>query len=465
MENHSDGAQSAALQAAQYQKMTETPISKLIISLSIPTIISMLVANIYNTADTYFVSQLGTSAAGAVGIVFSLMAIIQAFGFMCGHGAGSIISRRLGAQDAESARIIASTSFYLSLVLGLCVTVPGLIFMDPFLRFLGSTDTILPYAREYVLWILLSAPFMAASCVMNNILRYEGRAFYAMIGLTAGGILNMIGDPILMFGCGLGVTGAGMSTAISQIISFFILLYMFRSGKTVSSFHPKYITKDIRNLGQILAVGSPSLVRQGLSSVSTLLLNRGAGAYGDAAIAAMSIVGRIAFFIFAVALGIGQGFQPVSAFNYGAKKYSRVRRAVVFTALSGTILIGVGSALGILFSSGIIGLFRKDADVIAIGSAALVFQCISCFFQPISVASNMLFQSIGKSGRASFLAALRSGVFFIPLILILPKIFGIRGIEIAQPVSDILTFLVSLPFLIIFLRKLPGDGSAPPVNL
>ena len=449
---------SAETENSQFRKMTETPVSSLIMKLSVPTVISMLVANIYNTADTYFVSQEGTSAAGAVGIVFSLMAILQAFGFMCGHGAGSIISRKLGARDPESARKYASTSFYVSILLGLAVEIPGIIFMDPFMRFLGSTDTILPYAKEYALWILLSAPFMTSSCVMNNILRYEGRAFYAMIGLTAGGLINMAGDPILMFGFGLGVTGAGMSTAISQVISFLILLYMFRSGKTVSSFRPGNMTRDIRDVGMIFAVGSPSLIRQGLSSISTLLLNRQAGMYGDAAIAAMSIVGRIAFFIFAVALGIGQGFQPVSAFNYGAKKYARVRKAVLFTAAAGTLLIGAGAFLEAAFSRNIIMLFRKDEDVVAIGSAALMWQCAACLFQPCSVSANMLFQSIGKSGRAAFLASLRSGAYFIPLILILPVFFGITGIEIAQPIADLLSFVTSMPFLIAFLKKLPREN-------
>ena len=305
--------------------MTKTPVPKLVLRLGLPTTVSMLVTSIYNMADTFFVSQLGTSVSGATGVVFALMAIINAFGFMFGHGAGSNISRKLGAHDVESARVFASTSFFLSLLAGSFIGIFGFLFHAPFMRLLGSTDSILPHAIEYSTWILIAAPAMASSCVMNNILRYEGKAFFAMLGLASGGILNIFGDMFLIFGLNLGVRGAGISTAVSQYISMVILISPFLRGKVQSRIHIRYVTRSFDDVKNIITTGFPSLMRQGLNSVSVMILNQCSAAYGDAAIAAMSIVTRIIMFLFCIALGIGQGFQPVSAFNYGAKKYSRVR--------------------------------------------------------------------------------------------------------------------------------------------
>lgn len=442
------------LQTKQYKKMTETPIPRLIIMLGIPTTISMLVTNIYNMADTYFVGKISTSASGAVGIVFGLMAVIQAFGFMFGHGSGSIISRRLGAQDKESATKFASTAFACSLLAGLLIAVFGFLFLTPFMRLLGSTDTILPYAKVYASFILISAPFMASSCVLNNILRYEGRAAFAMVGLTTGSILNIFGDWILMQKFHFGVYGAGISTSVSQVISFCILLYMFLSGKTESKLSLKWITKDFHDVTLICKTGLPSLMRQGLSSVGTMVLNSLAGAYGDAAVAAMSIVNRICFFVFSFGLGIGQGFQPVSAFNYGAKKYGRVRQAFYFTLAAGEVLLGSIAIIGMFFSPYLVGFFREDAEVIAIGNRALLAQLIALFFQPLAVCANMMFQSVGKNKSATFLSILRSGLCFIPVIMILSRILGLRGVELSQTVADILTFAISLPFTVKFLKEL-----------
>lgn len=434
--------------------MTQTPISKLIILLGIPTTVSMLVTNLYNMTDTYFVGKISTSASGAVGVVFGLMAIIQAFGFMFGHGSGSIISRSLGAKDTKSASKFASTAFTYSFAAGMLITLIGFLCFDPLLRLLGSTDTILPYARTYAAFILAAAPFMASSCVLNNILRYEGRAALAMIGLTTGSILNIFGDWILMRCFSLGVLGAGISTAVSQIISFSILLYMFFSGKTESKLSPKFITKDISDLLLICKTGFPSLMRQGLGSLSTMVLNGSAKVYGDAAVAAMSIVNRICAFMFSVGLGIGQGFQPVSAYNYGAKKYERVRAAFKFTLCAGEILLGTLSIICMIISPSLVGFFRNDQNVIAIGTVALQAQLFAMFFQPLSICANMMFQSVGKNSYASFLSILRSGLCFIPVIYILSNTMGLIGVEISQTIADILSFAISLPFAIRFLNEL-----------
>ena len=442
----------------QYIKMTQTPIPKLIISLGIPTTVSMLVTSIYNLADTFFVSQISTSASGATGIVFSLMAIFQAIGFMFGHGAGSIISRKLGAKDVDDAIKFASTSFFLSLISGIIIAIAGLLFCNPLMKFLGSTDTILPYAVSYGTFILLAAPAMTSSCVLNNILRYEGRAFLAMIGLVSGGIINIILDPLLIFGCGIGIAGAGMATAISQYISMIILLSMFLLGKTECRIGIRYFTRNSGDVSEIIKTGFPSLIRQGLSSIATMMLNQNAAVYGDAAIAAMSIVNRICYIIFCVGLGIGQGFQPVAGFNYGAKKYSRVKKGFFFTLFFGTATLAAFAFAGLGVSEWIIGAFRDDADVIEIGTFALRAQCIAIFFVPVCVCGNMLFQSTGFYVRAGILSALRNGLCFMPLIIVLPMIIGVRGIQLAQPIADVLSALITIPFVIIFFKNLPKDA-------
>ncbi len=440
--------------AQQFRKMTETPIPKLILSLAAPTILSMLITSIYNLADTFFVGQISTSASGAVGVVSSLMAIIQALGFMLGHGAGSIISRSLGSQNAKAATRFASTSFFTALTFGLILAAVGLTTLPHFMMLLGSTETILPHACAYARPILIAAPLMMSSLVMNNILRYEGKASFAMIGLVTGGVLNMVLDPVSIFGFGLGTAGAGIATALSQSISFCILLSMFLRGKTVSQFRLSAVTRSPAEFGTILMTGLPSFGRQGLNSIGGMLLNIAARSYGDAAVAGMSIVSRIFMFIISVAIGTGQGFQPVAGFNYGARKYRRVEKACVFTICASFCFLSVIIVACWFNAEALIKLFRDDPEVTAIALPAFRYQCFACFLQPVIVAGNMLFQSIGKSGRATFLACCRQGVFFIPLILTLPRMFGLLGIEICQPIADVLTFVVTVPFLFPFLHQL-----------
>lgn len=438
----------------QYKEMTETSVEKLILRLSVPTIISMLVTNIYNMADTFFVGKLGTSASAAIGIVFSLMTINQALGFMCGHGCGSNISRKLGNKQGDAAIKFASTGFFMSLFLGVLIMIIGIIFMEPLLRIMGSTDTIMPYAKSYGICILLSAPFMTGSCVLNNVLRYEGKASLAMVGLTLGGVLNIIGDPIFIFVLNMGTLGAGISTAVSQVISFFVLLSMFGGDRTVSRLRFSAISWDIKDILNILYTGLPSLIRQGMMSVSTMVLNYMSMPYGDAAIAAMSIVSRVCNFIFAIALGISQGFQPVSAFNFGAKKFKRVKRAFIFCCGLSMIILGILSVLSLIFSGHIIGLFRDDADVIRIGTFALRAQCIVLFVSPITLAASMMFQGAGENLASSIASFLRSGITFIPMVAILPRFFGIYGIQLAQPVADVISFVVVMPLIVRFFKKI-----------
>ena len=440
--------------AVQYHKMTETPIPRLILSLAAPTILSMLITSIYNLADTFFVGRISTSASGAVGVVSSLMAIIQALGFMLGHGSGTIISRRLGSQDTHAATRFASTSFFTALAFGVVLAVVGLATLPDFMMLLGSTKTILPHACAYARPILLAAPLMISSLVMNNILRYEGKANLAMVGLVTGGLLNIALDPLFMFGLGLGTAGAGIATALSQTISFGILLYMFLRGKTVSQFRLSAVTREPREFLQILAGGAPSFGRQGLNSIGSMLLNVASRNYGDAAVAGMSIVSRIFQFVLSVAIGVGQGLQPVAAFNYGARRFARVRKAAIFTISTAFVFMAVLNSLCWFNAEPLIRLFRDDPEVTAVALPALRYQCVAMFLQPVIIVTNMMFQSIGKSGRATFLACCRQGVCFIPLILTLPRAFGLLGVEICQPIADVLTFFVTVPFLFPFLRQL-----------
>ena len=333
-----------------FEKMTKTPIPKLVTVLAIPTIISMLVSNVYNLADTFFVGKLGVSASGAIGIIFTLMSILQAIGFMLGHGSGSVISRLLANKKVEDASKYASTSFFLSLFIGAIFLLFGLMFLEPLVYALGSTNTILPYAKTYAMYIIISSPFLMASLVMNNILRYEGKAFYSMIGLMSGALLNIAFDPILIFGFNMGMHGAGLSTAFSQIVSFFILLFLFRKNAQ-SKLNIKVFSKDFITFWTIFKTGLPSLIRQGLNSISSGLLNNIAKPFGDECISALSIVSRIQMFLLSIGLGMGQGYQPVAGFNYQAKKYNRVRQGFNFTLITSLIMMGVFCIFALIFSS------------------------------------------------------------------------------------------------------------------
>ena len=440
---------------SQFDKMTKTPVSRLIIKLSIPAIISMMVTNVYNLVDTAFVGQLGNSASGAVGIVFGFMAVLQAIGFMFGNGSGSIISRLLGAKNTEQASKIASTGFFFTLLFGAVVAIISAFVLKPLVILLGSTETISPYAQTYISYILVAAPFITASFTMNNLLRYEGKATLGMIGLIVGAVLNIAGDPILMFGLNMGIAGAGLSTCISQIVGFFVLLSMFLLHKTQCRLSVKLIVPKF--LPEIIGTGLPSLLRQGLNSLSTVVLNNCAAVYGDAAVAAMSIVSRVIFFTFSFALGVGQGFQPVCGFNYGAKKYDRLKTAFYFSVMLAEIIVVVISVGLILFPGEIVRIFRDDNTVMEIGSRALVLQGIAQLFLPFCMITEMALQSVGKKLGASVLSTLRNGLFFIPLLLILSNVRGLSGIQEAQPLTVTLAVIPSAILAVRFFRKLPKN--------
>ena len=441
-------------QEQKYIKMTTTPVEKLICSLAGPTIVSMLVTSFYNMADTFFVGKIGTSATGAVGIVFSVMAIIQAFGFFFGHGSGNYVSRKLGEKDFEEASRMAATGFVSAFLAGLVIMIVGLIFLEPLCYLLGATPTILPHAKSYLRIILIGAPYMTAALVLNNQLRFQGSAFYGMIGITSGAVLNIVLDPLFIYVFHMGVAGAALATIISQFVSFLLLLRGTGTGGNVHIDLRKF-SPSIQRYKIIINGGSPSLCRQGLSSVSTACMNLMARPYGDAAIAAMSIVMRITNFAASIMTGFGQGFQPVCGFNYGARKFRRVQKGFWFCVRLSTVFLLGMAVLGWLGASGLVALFqREDQEVIAFGTRALRFQCISFPLLGWITMCNMMMQTIGKGVRASIMAMSRQGLFFIPLVIVLSSRIGFLGVQMSQPISDVLSFLVAIILQASVLREM-----------
>lgn len=448
--------------------MLSEPVPHLVCQMAVPTIISMLVTSFYNMVDTFFVGKINTQATAAVGVVFSVMAFIQACGFFFGHGSGNYISRKLGAKEFDEANVMAATGFFTAFFAGIVAAIAGLCLLTPLARVLGSTPTILPYTKDYLRIILIGCPFMMSSLVLNNQLRFQGSASYAMVGIVTGGLLNIVLDPLFIFTCGMGVAGAALATIISQIVSFVILFLMSRRGGNIRiefrNFKPTWELYK-----EIFRGGVPSLCRQGLASIAQVCLNHSAGAFGgaysDAAIAAMSIVGRISMFANSALIGFGQGFQPVCGMNYGAKKFGRVRQAFAFCVKYAAVFLVIVSAAGIIFAEPLVTCFRReDAEVIRIGTLALRLQCIVFPLNAWVVMSNMMLQSIGKAARASLIAASRQGIFFIPLIWILPQVFGLLGVQMCQTWSDILTFGVSVPMCVGVLREMKRAESRQTVE-
>ena len=439
--------------------MLQTPVAKLILSLAAPTVASQLISIIYNTADTYFVSQISTSASAAVGVVFSLQSIIQAYGFGVAMGAGSLISLRLGEKKDRDANMYATSGFLAEFVGGLLMLVFGLLYLEPLIRVLGATETMLPHACAYGRIILMGAPIMCGSFILNCILRAEGAAVASMIGLCSGGILNIALDPLLIFTFGMGTAGAAVATVISQCVSFLVLAVAFLRGRSIVHLRSKYISRSPRDYVQILAVGFPTIARQGMASLASALMNIQGAVYGDAAVAALTISNKIYLLVRNVIIGIGQGFQPVAGYNYGAGDRKRTRQAFIFATKLGTVICILAAAIIAAFAEPIIGWFRADDQVIAIGRLALLYVCAVMPFMAYSTFVNQLYQCLGYKLPATVLASLRQGICYLPLIFILPHFLGLQGVQMTQPGSDLLTFFICIPFQIVFFRKHLRDNA------
>ena len=452
-------AEAAALEAKQFEKMTKTPIPRLVVGLGIPTMLNMMVTSLYNLADTLFVSGLGERATGAVSVVLSLMSIIQAIGFTLGMGSGSIVSRLLGARKRKEADEVSSSSFFAGLAIGAIITFLGLLCLTPLIRLLGAPEeidgakTTLDYAKEYARFILISAPIMCSSFVMNNVLRAEGKAVLSMIGLVAGAVINVALDPLLIYTFDMGMTGAAVATAVSQVISFVILLVFFLSGKSIVRLRIRSISRKWSVYWSVIATGFPSFCRQILASLCTVLLNWAVKPY-DGALPALGVVQKVFMLAFSVSLGIGQGYQPVLGYNYSAKRYDRVKTAYLFTLVFSAVLMLVFGVVCFILAPNIMRGFLQSENSVAVGTLALRFQCVCMPLLPLNFMAGVTYQVVGNKAIASLLSIARQGLFYIPAVLILPNVIGLLGVQSCQAVSDICSFLFSIPFTFTFFKSL-----------
>ena len=438
----------------KFHKMTTEPVNKLVCSMALPSILSMLVTALYNLADTFFVGRLGTEATGAIGVVFPYMTLIQAIAFFFGHGSGNFISRALGARNREDAEKMAATGFFSAVILGMVIGTLGLIFTEPMLTLFGATKTIMPEAKKYVIYILIATPFIMGAFVLNNIMRLQGNAKMAVIGIASGAVLNVVLDPIMISTMKMGTAGAGLATGISQLLSFALLLFL--SGKRGGiKIKWKNFCFKWRSYKEIIAGGIPSLARQGLNSLASICLNNVAGIYGDPVIAGFSVVNRIMFIFISVLLGFGQGFQPVCGFNYGAKLYGRVKKAFSFCVKVSSVAMLILAVILYFNAEFLVEKFSEDdLKLIEVGVKALRMQCFTLPLMGFIVLSNMCLQNTRKTVRATVVAMARQGVMLIPAIYLLNYFFELNGLIMAQPVADIATFILSLPMMITAIKEM-----------
>lgn len=437
----------------RYVLMTESPVRQLVMKMAVPTIISMMVTALYNIIDAFFVGHISTEATAGVGVSFAYMTFINAIGFFFGHGSGNFISTALGAKKYKEAEKMAATGFISSMTIGVIAGVVGLCLLSPLSRMMGATPDIVPYSNDYLIFILIGTPFMMSSLTLNNQLRLQGNARYAMVGIATGAVLNIFLDAYFIYGLGMGVMGASLATCISQMVGWVVLfLGTERSGNVHIRF--RNFTPTLRSYIDIFNGGLPSLCRHVFVCISTIMLNRYAAFYAvpgteASAIAAFAIVSRIMMFAFSLILGIGQGFQPVCGFNYGAGLHERVRKSFIFTTELATVVLTMISITFAIFAPDLIKIFRReDAELIKIGAEALRWQCLSFPLVGVSMVTNMMYQTTRKTLIATVLSMGRQGIFFIPTIMILPLFIGLQGVEMTQAVADALTFLLALPFAI-----------------
>ena len=443
----------------KYALMTQGSVKRLVLKMALPTIISMLVTAIYNVADAAFIGHLSTEATAGVGVSFAYMIFVQAIGFFLGHGSGNYISRALGARNTVNAAKMASTGFFTALSAGTVFAIAGVCFLSPLSLLMGATSDILLFSNQYLFYILLATPFMMTSMVMNNQLRLQGSANYAMVGLALGALLNLLLDPLFIFVFRWGVKGASFATLLSQLFSCILL---FAGTKKAGNVHIRLhnFSPSLYFYKEIVRGGLPSLCRQCLICVSTICLNRAAAVYAlpgqeASTIAAFAIVSRIMMFAFSIILGFGQGFQPVCGFNYGAGLHARVKESYVFCMTVATVILLLMGSIGYIWAPQLIALFRnEDRVLIDIGTRVLRWQCLAFPLIGLTTATNMLFQTIGRVFPATILSLCRQGLFFIPILLTVPSIVGLKGLEATQAMADVLTFLFTLPFAINIYREL-----------
>lgn len=446
----------------KYEEMTQRPVKLLVCKMAVPTIIAMVTTALYNVVDAAFVGRLSTEGTAGIGIAFAYMTFIQALGFFFGHGSGNYISRALGAKDRSSASVVATVGFFTPFLLGLAAALLCIFNLSALSRLLGAPAEVVPYANDYLRFIVIATPFMMSALTLNNQLRLQGNATFGMVGIVSGALLNIVLDPVFIFGLDMGVSGASLATAVSQLFSWVLLLYgTFKPGSvhiSMRQFKPSF-----KVYYEILRGGLPSLFRQVFNCAAAVLLNYSAARYAApgqeaSAVAAFAVVTRIMMFAFSVVLGFCQGFQPVCGFNYGAKLYGRVRESWLFATRVGTAFLLVISLVGILFAPQIVALFRaEDPVLVEIGAATLRWQCAVFPLVALFSATGMLFQNIRMTGPATLLSITRNGLFFLPALLLLPRWLDMQGVQMAQAVADALTFLLAVPYAVWINRKLKRE--------
>ena len=430
--------------------MLTEDIHKLILHMAVPTIVAQLITTIYNLVDTYFVSTLGTNAMAAVGVNNSLERTITLVGSLIGSGACSYLARLLGAKRDEDADHVLSTSFFAGITIGLVLAIIGTIFITPLVNFLGATDECRTFSIQYATYVLYAAPFMIGSFILNMCLRSEGSARLAMIGIGFGGVLNCILDPIFIYVFHLGVAGASMATAISTTISFCILVYPDIKKRSAVQISLKKVRWRPEEAREVMSIGSTSFLRSCFGVLAGILVNRVAGGFSTAALAALSLSNRVMDFPFAVILGFGQGYQPVVGFNWGAKQKERVKESLRFAmkiSLIGAAIVGV---FIFVFARNVVGIFNSEADseVLRLGMLCIRLQCITLPIHSWLSLVNMFYAGIGRARSALALSTARQGYCFLPVLFILPAVAGINGLAAAQAVADLLTLLVVIPLCI-----------------
>lgn len=446
-----------ARQQKRHNDMMSLPIPRLVTKMAIPTIVSTLVMSLYNMADTYFVSSLGTAATGAVGVNLTLMSFLSMLGTTLALGANSYIARLLGQQKYKEAKQVLSFTFFLSVGIGLLVMAFGLLYVTPIVQLMGAKEDVIRPAIEYATYILMAAPFMMGVFVLNQCLRAEGSAVLSMIGVLSGVALNLVLDPIFIHVLHWGVAGAAIATAISKIVSFIFLIVPYLCKKTVIELKLRNFVVRWGTIAELFKMGFPTLARTALTTLATGMLNNVASAISTSALAAISVSNRIMVLLGSVVLGFAQGYQPVAGFNWGAKQYDRVYRAFWFSAVASVLSTAAFSVLAYIFAPQLMQLFSKeDLEMIEIGIMAMRIQCIVMPSVAWVIVVNMTYAGLGKAVGAALLSIIRQGIFFIPMLYLLPRLFGVNGLAAVQGAADVQSFLFCIPFSIHILRDIRG---------
>ncbi|TVR03508.1 MAG: MATE family efflux transporter [Spirochaetaceae bacterium] len=441
------------------RRLGEGPVKPVLAALALPSIVAMLSNALYNLIDAAFIGRIGTEAIGAVAVVFPFTEVIVGVGLMFGLGGASYISRSLGAGNREEANRTATTALFTAVGAGIVISIIGLIYLRPLLRLFGATDTIMPYAENYARVLVLGAPIIVARMTLNNIVRAEGNARLSMISMMTGAVLNVILDPIFIFVFGWGIQGAAIATVVSQIVAEGILLYYVFRRRSYLRIHPRYFSLQFRLHWEILKIGMPTFVRQFFTSFAVGLLNNMAGLYGDAAVASVGLSFRILFLGMFPVFGFAQGFQPMAGYNYGARRYDRLfevikvglRWATIFS-----VLFFVAIQLG---APWLVRIFTNDPEVIRIATRNVrAFHALFPFFGA-AVLFNILFQALGRGIPAAILAMARQGIFLVPAVIILPRIFGLDGVLFSQAFADFFTLITTAFFAAAVLRKLRQEAT------